>query len=94
MTSAFLRTSLRPSLRTFRTCRNLSPHVPRSPFMQSRCFSLTPSPRLMGMTGFTQAQLDVREAVAKICANYPDVGILIALAAHPIDQMPGILDGT
>ena len=26
----------------------------------------------MEMSGFTQEQLDVREAISKICANYPD----------------------
>lgn len=40
---------------------------------QSRCFSATPSARLMEMSGFTESQLDVREAIEKICANYPDV---------------------
>jgi acyl-CoA dehydrogenase len=39
---------------------------------QSRCFSLTSSRRLMEMYGFTTEQLDVREAVSKICAKYPD----------------------
>lgn len=27
----------------------------------------------MEMSGFTAEQLDVREAVSKICSNYPDV---------------------
>lgn len=31
----------------------------------------------MEMSGFTQEQLDVREAVAKICEKYPDVRMLV-----------------
>lgn len=29
---------------------------------------------LMETSGFTETQLDVREAIQKICVNYPDVG--------------------
>lgn len=48
--------------------------------VRSRCFSFTSSTQLMEMTGFTQEQLEVREAVAKICANYPDVRMLTSRA--------------
>jgi hypothetical protein len=46
----------------------------------------------MEMSGFTQEQLDVREAVAKICSKYPDVRVqLLPLSWSLIG--PGILDG-
>ncbi|CAI6319746.1 unnamed protein product [Periconia digitata] len=51
--------------------RTKSSHVLPS-LTQSRCFASTRPSRLMEMTGFTQDQLDVREAVTKICSHYPD----------------------
>jgi len=41
-------------------------------FPLARAFSVSASCRIMELTGFSQEQLDVREAVAKICSNYPD----------------------
>ncbi|KAH7135380.1 acyl-CoA dehydrogenase [Dendryphion nanum] len=43
-----------------------------SVWSQSRGFSVVRSRKLMEMTGFTTEQLDVREAVTKICSKYPD----------------------
>lgn len=43
----------------------------------SRCFSISASRRantLMETSGFSETQLQVREAIAKICSNFPDVG--------------------
>ena len=37
-----------------------------------RSFSQTLHPRIMELTGFSEEQLDVREAISKICADYPD----------------------
>ena len=37
-----------------------------------RPFSASVPRRIMELTGFSQEQLDVREAVAKICSNFPD----------------------
>jgi hypothetical protein len=55
------------------------------PSIQSRNFSLTTSRFLMEVSGFTQGQLDVREAVSKICSQYPDVGTPCPSFANPID---------
>ena len=38
----------------------------------SRSFSSSNTCRIMQLAGFTQEQLDVREAVAKICSKFPD----------------------
>ena len=38
----------------------------------SRAFSTSSPCRIMELTGFSQEQLDVREAVAKICCKFPD----------------------
>lgn len=43
--------------------------LPINPF---RAFSTSSPCRIMELTGFSQEQLDVREAVAKICAKFPD----------------------
>ena len=40
---------------------------------QSRVFSVSSCRPIMEMSGFTPEQLDVREAVSKICSKYPDV---------------------
>ena len=37
-----------------------------------RRFSASSPRRIMELTGFSQEQLDVREAVGKICSNFPD----------------------
>ena len=54
----------------------LSPvQIPRHrslPVEISRSFSSSNVCRIMQLAGFTQQQLDVREAVAKICSKFPD----------------------
>ncbi|KAF2196668.1 isovaleryl-CoA dehydrogenase [Delitschia confertaspora ATCC 74209] len=45
---------------------------PLRPPNQSRCLSASAVRPIMEMSGFTESQLEVREAVSKICANYPD----------------------
>jgi hypothetical protein len=49
----------------------------------------------METSGFTNEQLDVREAVFKICSKYPDVCILaLALVLRQlVDKAVGILGG-
>lgn len=42
------------------------------PWFTSRGFSQTLQPHIMELTGFSEEQLDVRHAVSKICADYPD----------------------
>ena len=42
------------------------------PVNPSRAFSISIPRRIMELTGFSQEQLDVREAVAKICSKFPD----------------------
>ena len=37
-----------------------------------RTFSVSKSLRIMELSGFSEAQLDVKEAIAKICSNFPD----------------------
>jgi acyl-CoA dehydrogenase len=54
-----LKSSTRPS-------RLRSLHASRRLFSQTR-----PRP-IMELTGFTESQLDVREAITKICSNFPD----------------------
>lgn len=39
---------------------------------QSRCFSISTPRRIMETSGFTSEQLTVREAISKICSNFPD----------------------
>ncbi|KAF2001839.1 acyl-CoA dehydrogenase NM domain-like protein [Amniculicola lignicola CBS 123094] len=56
-----------PSLR--RPIRTI-PSLCTSPI--SRYFSSSQSHCVMSLSGFTQEQLDVREAVSKICSKYPD----------------------
>src|ERR1700710_2291708 len=49
---------------------------PRIPFSVSRQFSISLPRRantLMETSGFSDTQLQVREAIAKICSNFPDV---------------------
>jgi hypothetical protein len=38
-----------------------------------RNFSSSPRRSLMGLSGFTETQLTVREAIMKLCSNFPDV---------------------
>jgi hypothetical protein len=38
----------------------------------------------METSGFTAEQLDVREAVSKICSKYPDVGTVILRESSPL----------
>ena len=40
--------------------------------LATRRFSASSPGRIMELTGFSQEQLDVREAVGKICSNFPD----------------------
>lgn len=57
-----------------RLARLLLQMVPRRslPLNPCRTFSTSSPRRIMELTGFSQEQLDVREAIAKICANFPD----------------------
>ena len=50
----------------------LSPIRRSFPVKSSRAFSTSSPCRIMELTGFSQKQLDVREAVAKICSKFPD----------------------
>ncbi|KAF2436361.1 acyl-CoA dehydrogenase NM domain-like protein [Tothia fuscella] len=51
--------------------QNISPQLP--PLISStRSFSSSPCRRIMEMSGFTESQLEVRDAIFKICANFPD----------------------
>ena len=70
---------------------------------QSRCINVTQSrtfsgsiPRrantLMETSGFSDTQLQVREAIGKICSNFPDVsGWAWQSCEHFIDYFVGIL---
>lgn len=40
---------------------------------QCRAFSVSQTPRIMELSGFTETQLEVREAISKICSNFSDV---------------------
>lgn len=57
---------------------NITRHQARMPFYASRQFSVS-IPRqantLMETSGFSDTQLQVREAIAKICSNFPDVSL-------------------
>jgi hypothetical protein len=39
----------------------------------TKCFSISSRLRLMEMSNFTETQLAVREAVTKLCSEFPDV---------------------
>ena len=52
---------------------------------KSRCFSISASRRIMETSGFTPEQLTVREAISKICSNFPDVRFLQFLH-YPVDN--------
>ncbi len=43
-----------------------------TPWLTRRGFSRTLQPHIMELTGFSEEQLEVREAISKICADYPD----------------------
>ena len=49
-------------------------HVPRHAgfSLAARRFYVSQPYRIMELTGFSQEQLDVREAVGKICSKFPD----------------------
>ncbi|KAK2749138.1 hypothetical protein FQN55_003841 [Onygenales sp. PD_40] len=44
----------------------------RQQCQQERAFSASPSSRIMELSCFSQEQLMVRDAIAKICSNFPD----------------------
>jgi hypothetical protein len=56
------------------------------PGSQGRCFSMGERRRastkmsLMEMSGFSETQVQVREAVGKICEDFPEVGIFLWLS--------------
>ncbi|KAF2169442.1 hypothetical protein M409DRAFT_20661 [Zasmidium cellare ATCC 36951] len=66
--------NLIPSLRTASRLASFSrskvPHI--SPICSTRAFSVTPRRKLMETSGFSEEQLTVRDAIAKICSNFPD----------------------
>ena len=67
------------TLACFRRVVQSRPHHPPrvlSKITSARCFSMTSSCRIMEISGFTESQLDVREAISKICSKYPDVRVL------------------
>lgn len=47
--------------------------TPSSFASKPRDFSISKSCRIMEMSGFSETQLDVREAISKICSNFTDV---------------------
>lgn len=59
-----------------------------------RAFTASTSLRantLMETSGFSDTQLDVREAIAKICSKYPDVSYSGSNCHNFSLNMPGIL---
>jgi len=74
--SRFLRTSSsRVLLRTFKS------------HLSQRAFSVTSCARIMETSGFTESQMDVREAIFKICAKYPDVSSSVSFLLYPISSI-------
>ncbi|KAH9827002.1 Acyl-CoA dehydrogenase, C-terminal domain [Teratosphaeria destructans] len=61
-------TSLRTASRLASPRPRLAPISPCHP----RPFSVTPTRRIMETSGFTEEQLDVRDAIFKVCANFPE----------------------
>ncbi|KAK8243220.1 acyl-CoA dehydrogenase, variant [Phyllosticta capitalensis] len=66
MAASFLNSS-RSTL--FRRCTRIPTHLPA---LCSRQFSVTPKRKLMQTEGFSDDQMSVREAISKICSNFPD----------------------
>ena len=62
------------SLSSMTISKILCRHAPRRTVypLAVRRFSTGNPRRIMELTGFSQEQLDVREAVGKICSNFPD----------------------
>ena len=56
---------------------------------KSRCFSISAPRRIMETSSFTSEQLTVREAISKICSNFPDVRFLQFLH-YLVDNWRGI----
>src|SRR5271170_4918149 len=57
-----------PRITTHSSCPSRrAPVIPRT-----RAFSASAPQRIMEMTGFTEEQLTVRDAIQKICANFPN----------------------
>ena len=56
----------------FRRSRGDSSWRGSKPLTPSRSFSCTRTAGIMELSGFTEAQMDVREAVSKICSQFPD----------------------
>ena len=65
------------SQRCISKCLGIGKHtIFRTHVARSRSFSVTAkrnSNTLMETSGFSEIQLSVREAIAKICSNFPDV---------------------
>ena len=55
------------SLHNFKVARQPPPSC-----IPARAFSVSSSRTIMELSGFSQDQMDVREAISKICANFPD----------------------
>merc|ERR1711939_635706 len=74
MSSKYINSPFPNMLRTSLVrCLRSSRHHPRMSGL--RCFSLSPPRRantLMETSGFSDTQLQVREAISKICSKYPD----------------------
>ena len=47
----------------------------------------------MQTQGFSETQLTVREAIFKICSNFPDVGTSLDKIPYIAYHVRGILDG-
>ncbi|KAF2766253.1 acyl-CoA dehydrogenase NM domain-like protein, partial [Teratosphaeria nubilosa] len=62
-------TSLRTASRQASSSR---PRLAPTSKCNPRPFSVTSSRRIMETSGFTEEQLDVRDAIFKICANFPE----------------------
>lgn len=52
--------------------RSVTLSLPRITCSPTRTFSHAASRRIMELSGFSAEQLDVREAISKICSNFPD----------------------
>ena len=66
-------------------------------WIQERLFSVSARRRantLMETSGFSDTQLQVREAIAKICSNFPDVCLDSRLLRKRTNLLVGILGET
>ena len=71
---ALLRTARRQVPRQTTSLQSSStPSIPENGRSQRRAFSATPANRIMELSCFSSEQLMVRDAISKICANFPDV---------------------